>query len=69
MLFDSHLEKKVATQSSFGIPRFKKRIQYYIFKVIYISEASKKILISPSSKIKTLILNLSYNEYETFKKN
>jgi cytochrome c oxidase subunit 1 len=36
MLLDSHLERRVAVYSSLGIPRWHKRVQYYIFKIRYL---------------------------------
>ena len=34
-MFDSMLEKKIYTHNILGIPRFNKRITYYIFKIRY----------------------------------
>ena len=41
MLLDSAIEKKFYKNIFFGIPRFHKRINYYIFKIIFIKHSNK----------------------------
>jgi heme/copper-type cytochrome/quinol oxidase subunit 1/NADH:ubiquinone oxidoreductase subunit H len=38
LLLDSHIEQKIPTSTTYGIPRFNKRINYYLFKIIYINK-------------------------------
>ena len=66
MLFDSHIERKIHTPISLGIPRFNKRISYYLFKILYLSNNSKKNKKLPNSKIQNLITKKYFNEYEIF---
>lgn len=42
MLIDSHVEKKVAIHKHLGIPRWHKRVQYYIYKIRILQLNSKK---------------------------
>ena len=67
MLIDSHLERKVAVYSSFGIPRWNKRISYYIYKICYLQYISKKLSRLPNKKIRLNIINKYFNEYELIK--
>ena len=67
MLLDSHLENKLATPLSLGIPRFNKRIAYYLFKISYLSNSVKKIKKLPNVFIQKIINKKYFNEYETFK--
>jgi len=64
MLLDSHIEKRVAVHSTLGLPRWYKRVQYYLFKIRHLQHNSKKINKIPNKKIKKLILNNFDNEYE-----
>jgi heme/copper-type cytochrome/quinol oxidase subunit 1 len=66
MLFDSHIEKTMHINSTYGIPRFHKRIQYYIFKSIYASETNQLLTGMPSYTIRLYIINNTFNEYESF---
>ena len=68
MILDSHLEKRIAVHSTLGIPRFHKRILFYLFKIRYLQLNQKKINKIPNSKIKILLTNNYFNEYEYFKK-
>jgi heme/copper-type cytochrome/quinol oxidase subunit 1 len=42
MFLDSHIEKRVATPLTLGIPRWHKRAQYYVFKIRYLQSHQKK---------------------------
>jgi hypothetical protein len=52
MMLDSHIEKKVATPISLGIPRWHKRVQYYIFKIRYLQYMNKRLSILPNVEIR-----------------
>lgn len=67
MLLDSHIERRVATPISLGIPRWHKRINYYIFKIRYLQLNQKKINKLPNFNIRNLIINNYFNEFELYK--
>ena len=67
MIFDSHLEKVMSLNTTYGIPRFHKRAQYYIFKVAYAGEVTKLLSGVPSMSIRLFIANNVFNEFEVFK--
>jgi hypothetical protein len=66
MILDSHIERKVAVYSPLGKPRWHKRIQYYIFKIRYLQLTNKKINKLPNMKVRQLIQNKYFNEYELY---
>lgn len=67
MLLDSHLERRLATPITLGIPRWNKRIVFYIFKIRYLQYNNKKIFKLPNYNIRKLLTNKYFNEYEVFK--
>jgi len=69
MLLDSHLERRVAVHSILGVPRWHKRVLYYIFKIRYLQYVNKKLIRLPNSKFIILLSNSYFNEYEKYKKN
>ena len=69
MLLDSHVARRIATPSHLGVPRWHKRIQYYIFKIRYLQYSNKELSILPSYKIKSLFINNYFNDYEVYKTN
>lgn len=69
MLLDSHIERRVAVHSILGVPRWHKRILYYIFKIRYLQYVNKKLVRLPNSKVRILLSNSYFNEYEKYKKN
>ena len=69
MLLDSHLERRVAVHSILGVPRWHKRVLYYIFKIRYLQYVNKKLIRLPNSKVRILLSNSYFNEYEKYKKN
>ena len=69
MLLDSHIERRVAVHSILGVPRWHKRVLYYIFKIRYLQYVNKKIYRLPNSKVRILLSNSYFNEYEKYKKN
>jgi len=66
MLLDSHIEKKLATISTLGIPRWHKRVLYYLFKISYLQQASKTYSKMPNSKVRTYLAQPYNNEYEVY---
>ena len=66
MMLDSHVERRVATPLTLGIPRWHKRISYYVFKIRYLQYTSKKLNRLPNSTARTLIVNNYFNEYESY---
>jgi cytochrome c oxidase subunit 1 len=65
LLLDSNLDKKSHTLSSYGIPRFNKRVNYYIYKITYLNNF--KLNSSFNKKQINLFLNKSqYYEYYKF---
>jgi hypothetical protein len=66
MMIDSHIERRVATPSSLGIPRFHKRINYYIFKIRYIQSTKRRFSKLPNYLNRMLLTSAYFNEYETY---
>jgi len=66
MLLDSHLERRVAVHSILGIPRWHKRILYYIFKIRYLQYVNKRLYRLPNSKVRILLSNSYFNEFEFY---
>ncbi len=66
MLLDSHIERRIATPLSLGIPRWNKRVSYYIFKIRYLQYTNKKLMRIPNYSINSLITNKYFNEYESY---
>lgn len=67
MLLDSHIERRIAIHSTLGIPRWHKRILYYTFKLRYLQYINKKLIRLPNSKVRILLSNNYFNEYEFFR--
>ena len=68
-IIDSHIEKRVVIYSTLGLPRWHKRVQYYIFKIRYLQLTNKQVNVLPNSKIRTFLTQHYFNEYEFFKNN
>jgi len=68
MLLDSHIERRIAVHSTLGIPRWHKRILYYIYKIRYLQYVNKKLNRLPNSKVRILLSNSYFNEYEKYVK-
>lgn len=66
MLLDSHIERRVAVHSTLGIPRWHKRINYYLFKIRYLTYTKKKLDGIPNSQIRKLLKGSYFNEYECY---
>lgn len=67
MIIDSHLERRVVVYSTLGLPRWHKRIQYYLFKIRYLQLTNKKLMILPNYKVRSYLTQHYFNEYEVFK--
>ena len=68
MILDSHIEKRVVIYSTLGLPRWHKRVQYYLFKIRYLQLTNKQLGSLPNVKIRLLLTQHYFNEYEVFKK-
>jgi len=66
MLLDSHIERRVATPISLGVPRWNKRISYYVFKIRYLQLTAKKLNRLPNADTRLFITNNYFNEYEKY---
>ena len=66
MLIDSHTERRVIVYSTLGLPRFHKRVQYYMFKIRYLQLTSKRLNILPNFKIRSYLTQHYFNEYEIY---
>jgi len=66
MLIDSHVEKKVAIHKHLGIPRWHKRVQYYVYKIRILQLNNKKTTRVPSYSVRDTITKNIYNEFEVF---
>jgi hypothetical protein len=64
MILDSHIERRVVVYNNLGVPRWHKRIQYYIFKIRYLQYVNKKLTKIPNYKIRNKLSNEYFNEYE-----
>lgn len=69
MIFDSHIEKKISTPSTLGLPRWYKRINYYIFKIRYMQYNKNKLKFLPNYKTRSFIINNYFNELELYNNN
>jgi hypothetical protein len=43
MIFDAHIERRTSLVPNLGIPRWHKRINYYIYKINFLQIITKKI--------------------------
>jgi hypothetical protein len=66
MIFDSIYERRLAIPTHFGLPRWHKRISYYIFKIRFISKFFKKQAKFPRRKIRLFLSLIRFNEYEFY---
>jgi hypothetical protein len=64
MLLDSHVERRLAAPLSLGIPRWNKRVVYYIFKIRYLQFTNKKLYRLPNYNVRSILTNKYFNEYE-----
>ena len=67
MILDSHIEKRIVVYSTLGLPRWHKRVQYYLFKIRYLQLVNKQINKLPNYKVRSFLTKHYFNEYEKFK--
>jgi hypothetical protein len=68
MLLDSHIENKISTPTTLGIPRWHKRILYYLFKIRYLQYCSKKLSRVPNYSVRFFLTKPYFNEFELVSK-
>ncbi len=68
MLLDSHVERKIHTSSTLGIPRWYKRVNYYIFKIRYLQFNKSKLKYIPGFKYKKILYNKYLSDIELYNK-
>jgi hypothetical protein len=66
MLLDSHIERRLATPITLGVPRWNKRISYYVFKIRYLQYTNKRLNRLPNYKIRNYLTEKYFNEYECY---
>ena len=66
MLLDSHIERRVAVYSTLGIPRWHKRVNYYVYKIRYLMHIRKQLVGLPNGKIRKLLTEPYFNEFEKY---
>lgn len=66
MLADSHYENKVATHSTLGIPRWHKRVLYYLFKIRYLQYNKIQLNYIPNKNIRKYLSQPYFSEYEKY---
>ena len=66
MVLYSQIEKKFVIYSTLGLPRWHKRVQYYLFKIRYLQLTNKQLSNIPNFKVRSLLTQHYFNEYEIF---
>ena len=66
MFSDSHVEKRLNNNNHLGIPRWHKRVSYFLFKSIYLQESTKKMFAFPKKLIRAYLAKTYWNEYEIY---
>lgn len=66
MVFDSHLEKRLNSLSSLGIPRWHKRVTYYLYKICYLQQTVKVYSKIPNGSVRQYLSEPYCNEYEVY---
>lgn len=66
MFADSSYERRAFISSILGVPRWHKRISYYLFKLKYLQTMSNQIKSFPSKIIRMLLSKPYDNEYEVY---
>lgn len=66
MILDSHIERRVAVPSTLGMPRWHKRVIYYIFKIRYLQNSNKYMQYIPNYRVRKHLTKTYFNEYEDF---
>jgi hypothetical protein len=68
MMFDSHIERRASTSTTLGLPRWYKRISYYIFKIRYLQHTKSKMNGIPGSTVRLMLIDRHFVEYEVYEK-
>jgi len=66
MIIDSNVERRAYTPSILGVPRWHKRVSYYLFKNKYIQVSTNKMLSVPNKIVRIFLAAPYFNEYEVF---
>ena len=66
MVVDSNIERRAHTPSILGVPRWHKRISYYLFKNKYIQVSSQKMKSVPNKTARVFLAAPYFSEYEVF---
>lgn len=66
MLVDSHIEKKLPNTSNLGIPRWHKRILYYLYKISYLRSLKNEL--NPTQQLNKIKLECEENYFYEFEK-
>jgi heme/copper-type cytochrome/quinol oxidase subunit 1 len=66
MFLDSHIEGRIATPITLGIPRWNKRVVYYVFKIRYLQFSYKSLNKLPNFTIRSYLISNYFNEYEVY---
>lgn len=67
MITDSHFERRVSTSTTLGLPRWYKRISYYIYKIRFLQYNKIKLKGIPNFNIRSLLINRFFTEFELYK--
>jgi len=68
MILDSHVERRISTSSTLGIPRWHKRVQYYFFKVTYFQKMQKELSVLPGLSVRNSIFYSKFNEHDRIRR-
>jgi hypothetical protein len=63
MLADSAIERKIATNINLGLPRFNKRVLYYLYKITFLQTTQKTLT---TTKYASINRRLTSVEFELF---
>ena len=66
MVVDSNIERRAHTPSILGVPRWHKRVSYYLFKNKYIQMSVDKMRSIPNKTVRVFLAAPYFNEYEVF---
>lgn len=68
MFLDSHIERRLSIPTTLGLPRWHKRILYYVFKIRYLQLMNKKFYRYPNYNMYKQLASKYFNEYEVYNK-
>ncbi len=67
MLLDSHFERRLVVSNTLGLPRWHKRVGYYLYKACYLNFVAKKLSNLPNYNVKQFLIKPYCNEFEKYK--